>query len=204
MVRRPRMLTRAGDRTVRSRAVLGSAAALALVALAGCGSTTKEGQPTTTVATASASTTTTTTTAATTTTTAPTSTAPASTGAGNAPADPAAARAEIVANWAKFFSPASSLDEREALLENGAQYRQALEVRSKDPLQKQASAKVTNVEFTAPDEALVTYDVSLNGKVALPAAQGMAVLQDGVWKVAGNTFCSLISLGATAAVPGCS
>jgi hypothetical protein len=28
-------------------------------------------------------------------------------------------------------------------------------------------------------------------------------LQDGVWKVAADSFCALIALGATAPIPGC-
>jgi hypothetical protein len=50
----------------------------------------------------------------------------------------------------------------------------------------------------------VTYDVALNGQVALPDAQGQAVLQDGVWKVSSASFCSLITIGASAPIPGCS
>lgn len=117
--------------------------------------------------------------------------------------DAAAARAEITANWEKFFRAASTIPEREALLENGSQYVAALTQRSTDPLQAQASAKVTMVEVTGPDRATVTYDVSLNGAVALPGAQGVAVLQDGVWKVGAQSFCSLVSLGATGPIPGC-
>jgi hypothetical protein len=89
-------------------------------------------------------------------------------------------------------------------LENGASLQQALEQRATDPLQQQASAKVKNVDLTAPDHATVTYDVLLNGTVALADSQGIAVLQEGVWKVSANSFCALISLGATAPIPGCS
>jgi len=58
--------------------------------------------------------------------------------------------------------------------------------------------------LTAPDRATVTYDVLLNGSLALPDAQGIAVLQGGVWKVGAESFCALISLGATGPIPGCS
>jgi len=133
-------------------------------------------------------------------TTAPATTAPATT---TGTIDAAAARAEITANWETFFRAASTIAERESLLENGSQYVAALTQRSKDPLQAQASAKVTAVQVTGPDRATVTYDVSLNGNVALPGAQGIAVLQDGVWKVSAQSFCSLVSLGATGPIPGC-
>lgn len=113
-------------------------------------------------------------------------------------------KATIAANWARFFLPATSMADRIALLENGATLQQALEQRAKDPLQQQASATVKAVELTAPDRATVTYDVLLNGSLALPDAQGIAVLQGGVWKVGAESFCALISLGATGPIPGCS
>ena len=133
-------------------------------------------------------------TAAATTTTVATATTP----------DVATEKATIAANWARFFLPATSMADRIALLENGATLQQALEQRAKDPLQQQASATVKAVELTAPDRAAVTYDVLLNGSLALPDAQGIAVLQGGVWKVGAESFCALISLGATGPIPGCS
>ncbi len=132
-------------------------------------------------------------TAAATTTTVATATTP----------DVATEKATIAANWARFFLPATSMADRIALLENGATLQQALEQRAKDPLQQQASATVKAVELTAPDRATVTYDVLLNGSLALPDAQGIAVLQGGVWKVGAESFCALISLGATGPIPGC-
>jgi hypothetical protein len=114
-----------------------------------------------------------------------------------------AAKAEITANWERFFLPTTALADRVALLENGPALRQALEFRATDPLQQQASAKVKNIDQTAPNRATVTYDVLLNGAVALTDAQGTAVLQDGVWKVGAESFCALISLGASAPIPGC-
>jgi len=79
----------------------------------------------------------------------------------------------------------------------------ALVLRAQDPLMQQASATVKLVTLTGPDQAMVSYDVLLSGKVALADAQGTAVLQDGVWKVSVESFCALISLGATEAIPGC-
>lgn len=174
------------------RQLLRGAIALALVLTSGCGTRVRDqlralSTPGATSATAP-------------TTTAPATTAPATT---TGTIDAAAARAEITANWEKFFRATSTIAERATLLENGSQYVAALTQRSKDPLQAQASAKVTTVEVTGPDRATVTYDVSLNGNVALPGAQGVAVLQDGVWKVSAQSFCSLVSLGATGPVPGC-
>jgi hypothetical protein len=142
-------------------------------------------------------------------TTAPTSAAPTSAGPApspstTAPFDQAAATAQITANWEKFFTPGTSIDERVALLQNGPALRAAIEQSATNPLQQQASAKVTRVTFASPTEATVNYDVSLNGAVALPNAEGMAVLEGGMWKVAQTSFCSLVSLGASGPIPGCS
>ena len=165
------------------------AAGLSLIAACGGGSKTASttAAPVTTAAT---TTTAPVTTVATTTAPAPTTTV-----------DP---KAEIAANWEKFFSPSETIEQREALLENGATYEQALIQRSNDPRQATASAKVKSVELTPPDQATVTYDVYLGDTVALPDAQGFAVLQDGVWKVSGESFCALMTLASTDPVPGCS
>jgi hypothetical protein len=118
--------------------------------------------------------------------------------------DPVAVKATITANWERFFDHTTAIADRVALLENGPSLQQALEQRSKDPLQQQASAKVKAIELVGTDRASVTYDVLLNGIVALGDSVGYAVFQDGVWKVAAESFCALISLGATAPIPGCS
>jgi hypothetical protein len=129
--------------------------------------------------------------------------APTSTAGPTTTLDGAAVKAQITANWERFFLPSTSISDRAALLENGVTLQAALEQRAKDPLQQQASARVKNIDLDAPGRATVTYDVSLNGEVALPDAQGVAVLQDGVWKVSAESFCALISLGATQPIPGC-
>ena len=141
------------------------------------------------------------------TTHAPTTTAPAVVVTTTNPVttiDLATTKATIIANWEQFFLPTTSIADRVALLENGASFQQALEIRSKDPLQQQASSTVKSIELTAPDRASVTYDVLLNGTIALAGAQGFAVLQSGIWKVGAESFCALVGLGARDPIPGCS
>jgi hypothetical protein len=167
------------------------AATLVLV-LAACGTRAKSSTPTTPAPVA-------TTTASVATTAPPTTTA--TTAAPTTTVDPVAL---ITANWEKFFQPGTPIDQRIALLQNGESLRTAIEQNQSNPLQQQVSAKVTVVTLDSPTQATVTYDVSLNGQVALPAAQGMAVLENGTWKVAQASFCSLISLAATGTIPGCS
>lgn len=166
--------------------------AVALALPAACGGRSDVAPTTTTALTTTDATSTT---VATSTTPTPT-TAPATT----TTVDPVAM---ITANWEQFFSPTESVQQREALLENGSNYEQALIERSKDTRQATASAKVKSVELTPPDRATVTYDVYLGDTLALPVAQGFAVLQDGVWKVSGESFCALMIL-ASPDTPGCS
>lgn len=122
-----------------------------------------------------------------------TSSTPAATS--TAPADPAAATAEITKNWEKFFSSATPTAVSVSLLENGSQLGPAL---AKAKAEDRAtggnrSAKVTKVTFTSPTQANVNYKLHV-GTTNLDSA-GVAVLQDGTWRVSKTTFCTLVELG---------
>ncbi len=120
------------------------------------------------------------------------------------PADPAAAEKEVRANWEKFFDPAVSLRDKEAVLENGAEMRQVLRSFSGDERGRQVRARVAKVEFTSAKDADVTYALTLKGATALPSASGTAVDQDGTWKVSVKTLCALVQLsGNKSPSPGC-
>ncbi|MFB9393717.1 hypothetical protein ACFPM3_09895 [Streptomyces coeruleoprunus] len=134
---------------------------------------------------------------------APTTAQPTGTPPGNAPADPAAARKEIEKNWAAFFDPKTTTDEKVKLLENGEQMRPVLMAFAGDENAARTSAKVKNVTFSSPTQAAVTYDLLVAGTPALPDAKGQAVHQDNVWKVSRSTLCALVKLSGNAAVPGC-
>lgn len=123
-----------------------------------------------------------------------------------APADPAAAQKEIRQNWQKFFDPAVSTKEKQALLENGDQLAPVLQGFNSDQRGQQVKANVEKIEFTSPTAANVTYTLTLKGATALPNASGTAVEQNGTWKVSVNTLCALIQLSGSASsspVPGC-
>ncbi|GAA2412761.1 hypothetical protein [Streptomyces coeruleofuscus] len=128
-----------------------------------------------------------------------TTSAPAS-----APADRAAAEAEIRQNWEKFFDPKTSTQDKQAVLENGDRMGPVLEAFSGDERGGQVQAKVTRIEFTSATEADVTYTLTLKGATALPDASGTAVEQDGTWKVSAKALCALVQLSGNASpVPGC-
>ena len=135
------------------------------------------------------------------TTTVPRTTVPAST----TTIDAAAATAQITKNWETFFNAATPLVQREALLEDGTTYEQALTAASKNQFYAQASATVSEVQLTSPTQASVTYDILVGGNPALKGSTGTAVFQGTVWKVSGQTFCGLVSaIGQDQKFPGCS
>lgn len=135
----------------------------------------------------------------------PTPTAERTTSApASAPADRAAAEAEIRQNWQKFFDPKTSTEEKQAVLENGDRMGPVLQAFSGDERGGQVQAKVTKVEFTSATQADVTYTLTLKGATALPDASGSAVAQDGTWKVSAKTLCALVQLSGNASpIPGC-
>lgn len=123
---------------------------------------------------------------------------------GPEPADPAAAEKEVRRNFEKFFDPATSLRDKEAVLENGPRMRAVLQGFSGDERGKQVGAEVGEVDFTSAAEADVTYALTLKGATALPGAGGTAVNQDGTWKVSVKTLCALVKLSGDASPgPGC-
>jgi hypothetical protein len=171
---------------MRRASLLAPAVVLALTAAltAGCGGSTK---PTASVKT-----------------TPPASTPPSSTA--TAPADEATAKAEIKANWTKFYAYKTKPAVAAGLLEDGTAMGGALAFARQE--QKQTHIKqnvqVKVITFTDATHANVTYAL-LNGKTALlPAASGVSVFVDGAWKVSKTSFCTLVDLGANGkSVPGC-
>ncbi|MEU9255801.1 hypothetical protein AB0D66_28635 [Streptomyces sp. NPDC048270] len=113
------------------------------------------------------------------------------------PADPAAAKAEIEKNWAAFFDSKVSVEEKAKVLENGELLEPLLSGFAGNTDAAVSSAEVTDVAFTAPTEAQVTYDLLLGGVPVMPETEGTAVLDDGVWKVSAKTLCALIELSGS-------
>lgn len=120
------------------------------------------------------------------------------------PADTAAAEKEIQKNWKTFFDPATSTEEKQAVLENGDEMGPVLKAFSGDERGGQVEAEVRKVTFTSATGADVTYTLLLEGATALPDAAGTAVEQDGTWKVSVKTLCGLVALSGNATPgPGC-
>jgi hypothetical protein len=122
---------------------------------------------------------------------------PATTAA-TAPADPSAARTEIARNWERFFDPASTPKEKQAVLEDGDTMGPVLRSFGGDARGGQVRAEVTDVRFTGAERATVSYALLLKGATALPDATGTAVEQDGTWKMTVATLCALVELSGDA------
>ena len=112
-----------------------------------------------------------------------------------APADEAAAKAEITTTWETFFSSKTGTADAIALLENGDQLGPALKKAQQEDKATggNRSAKVKKITFTSATNANVNYILHAGGTTLNSA--GVAVLQDGKWKVSQITFCTLVILG---------
>jgi purine-cytosine permease-like protein len=103
-----------------------------------------------------------------------------------------AAAATIKANWEKFFNGSTPTSQRVSLLQNGQTF--ASTISSMSALGSSASAKVSAVKVTSASQATVTYTVYLGKTAALPNTKGVAVLENGTWKVSDASFCQLLTL----------
>jgi hypothetical protein len=112
-----------------------------------------------------------------------------------APADVAAAKAEITKNWETFLKSGTPHATAIALLEKGDTLTAALAKATQEDKATggKRSAKVTSIVFTSPTQASVAYKLHAAGTIL--NSSGVAVLEDGVWKVSDVTFCTLVLLG---------
>ncbi len=123
------------------------------------------------------------------------------------PSTGAGAIAAIKANWVAFFNAKTPIARRVALLQNGQVFSPVIKAQAGSPLAQLASAKVTKVTLTGTDQAAVTYDILAGGQAGLTGQSGVAVYQDGIWKVGDASFCGLLRLengGSSGGLPtGC-
>ncbi|WP_406051424.1 hypothetical protein OG280_30190 [Streptomyces virginiae] len=117
------------------------------------------------------------------------------------PTDPAAAKEQIEKNWTAFFDPKTPTEEKAELLQHGELLTVLLDGFSAGAEAAKTSVEVTDVTFTSPTEAEVTYDLKVGGDTVLPDSKGTVELEDGVWKVSVKTLCALIELSGAEAPP---
>ena len=134
----------------------------------------------------------------------PTASATPSTSASAQPTSGAAAAAAIKANWAAFFNAKTPISQRLALLQNGSSFASVIKAQAGQAIAQAATSKVTAVTITGPNQAKVTYAILVGGKPALSGQHGVAVYQNGVWKVGVSSFCGLLTLennGSSSGLP---
>jgi len=132
-----------------------------------------------------------------------TSAAPSTSPATSASA-PAGAAAAITTNWEAFFNAKTPISKRVSLLQDGPQFQSIIQSQAGSGLAALATAKVTHVTVTSPTQATVTYDILVSGTPELKNQTGVAVLENGTWKVGVASFCGLLTLensGKTSGLP---
>jgi hypothetical protein len=145
---------------------------LIVVAAAGCSSSKKAGSPSSPTSAA-----------ASTATTQPTASALAD-----------ADVSEIKAAFVKFFDSKTSVTESVAVIQDGAAFKDTLEQQARTNAAQNASATVSKVVGDSPNRASVVYTILQSGSPLLANVTGFAVRENGKWKVAGATFCALLTL----------
>jgi hypothetical protein len=115
----------------------------------------------------------------------------------SSPASPGgsgSAAAKIKANWEAFFSASTPTAKRVALLQNGSQFASLIAAQAKSSLASAASAKVNSVTGITANRADVNYSIVVSGTPALSNQKGVAVNENGTWKVGDQSFCGLLQL----------
>ena len=131
-------------------------------------------------------------------TSAPASAAPSASTSGSA-------TARITADWQAFFNAKTPVTRRVQLLQNGQVFAPVIKAQAGSTLASAATAQVTKVSVVSPTQAKVTYSILIGGTPQLKNQAGVAVLQDGTWKVGDASFCGLLTLengGKASGLPG--
>jgi hypothetical protein len=140
-------------------------------------------------------------------TTTPKPSSPASTSAPAATAPAASsgsATAQITTNWQAFFNAKTPEPRRVQLLQNGQDFASIIKAQAGSTLASSATAQVTKVTDVSSSQAKVTYSILVGGTPELKDQAGVAVLQNGTWKVGDASFCGLLALengGSTSGLP---
>jgi len=121
---------------------------------------------------------------------------PALPDAGEQPADPAAAEAEIRAAMTELYGAIGAGAEGSDLIDDPTGVAEAREQVQEGGFADSAASAVATIDelvFTAPDEAWFRYSIDTNGN-DFDNRYGIAVLVDGVWKITRSTVCQDLSM----------
>jgi hypothetical protein len=108
---------------------------------------------------------------------------------------PAPAEADnIAASYVMFFDGSRAVADKVGLLENGQQYASQLESLAASANGKALSIAINSLGSISASVAEVRFTLLVNGQPAHSEQTGKAVLQDGTWKVAAETFLAVQTL----------
>jgi hypothetical protein len=130
-----------------------------------------------------------------------TSTAASTSAAVSTPSSPQLTAADIAAitkAYTTFFNTNSPLAASMAVLQDGPAFKDALVQQAKSPAAQGTTATVSKVTAQTANTAVVTFTIIIKGSPVLKDTPGFAVREKGAWKVAGGTFCGLLTLNGGA------
>ncbi len=109
-----------------------------------------------------------------------------------------AATQTALANFNKFFNLSTSMTERQALLQNGSQFAQAMNSEFSQLSNESLSVVVNSSSLTNASTLNLNYTIELNGQPVLKDQSGEMLKINGTWVVSDSTLCTLLSLGGSA------
>jgi hypothetical protein len=110
---------------------------------------------------------------------------------GSAPENPVRAESEVRETWQKFFDPATPVEEKVGLVEDGEQNELMIRPLFTDERFEELRATTTSVTFSSSLEAEVGYRLTMDGQPLEDGSTGGAVFQGKRWKLALQTVCTL-------------
>lgn len=111
---------------------------------------------------------------------------------------------EVTDVYLAFFDGKTPAATRASLVENGDVFLPVLEGMAAQPQSLATTATVEGVTAVGSDAAEVSWTLLMDAAPVLPDQSGEAVRQDGQWKVAAVTFCTLMAIqGSGGELPGC-
>jgi hypothetical protein len=126
--------------------------------------------------------------------------APSPSASGEAVSGPAAIAA-IKKTWTTFFNGKTSAADKVGLVQNGQNFVASLDAAAKSSAGATAGATVQSVTITSKTGAKVDYTITISGTPMLAGQKGVAVYQDGTWKVGDTSFCGLLALENSGKTP---
>jgi hypothetical protein len=121
---------------------------------------------------------------------------------GPPPDDVDAARSAVVAAYTQAYSGTNSVETRRAAMQDSAALKPQLDQARAQNTQivNTMTITVSDVTFLDPTHASVVYHLTLQG-IPNPDTRGIAVLDNGTWKVARETTCDILRLAGVQCPP---